>query len=326
MEKLRLSIALDEYDHTRDLMSGRVPVEGVELIAMNLQIEEIFYRNTLYHEWDVAELSMGKYVSLRSQGDDTFTAIPVFVSRQFRHSMIYVRDDGKLTRPEQLAGTRIGVPEWAQTATIYSRGYLAHGAGVPLESVDWVQAGVRQAGRVEKVKLNLPAGLKLRSVGDRTLNELLLAGEIDAVLSARAPAGLGKGIARLFRDYRAAEENYYRDTGIYPIMHVVVVRSEVLARHPWVAMNLLKAFEEAKRRCYARLDEIAVSAVPLPWLADYIGQVKSLLGEDFFPYGVEKNRTTLEAFLRFAHEQGVCHRLLKVEELFPKQVLTSFKV
>jgi 4,5-dihydroxyphthalate decarboxylase len=326
MEKLRLSLALDEYDHTRDLVSGRVPVEGMELITMNLQIEEIFYRNTLYHEWDISELSMGKYVSLRSQGDETFTAIPVFVSRQFRLSMIYVRDDGRITRPEQLAGKRVGVPEWAQTATIYSRGYLAHDAGVPLASVDWVQAGLHQAGRVEKVKLNLPPELKLRRVPDRTLNDMLLAGEIDAILTARAPQGLGKGIVRLFSDYRPAEEAYYHKTGIYPIMHVVVVRSEVLARHPWVAMNLLKAFEEAKRRCCARLDEIGVSAVPLAWLADYIGQMRSLFGEDFFPYGLEKNRLTLDAFLQYAHEQGVCYRRLQPEELFPKQVLTSFKI
>jgi 4,5-dihydroxyphthalate decarboxylase len=326
MEKLKLSLALDEYDHTRDVVSGRVPVEGVELIPMNLQIEEIFYRSTLYHEWDICELSMGKYCSLRSQGDDAFTAIPVFVSRQFRLSMIYVRDDGKITRPEQLAGKRVGVPEWAQTATIYSRGYLAHSAGVPLESIDWVQAGLHQPGRVEKVKLQLPQGLRLRRVADRTLNDMLLAGEIDAVLSARAPRGLGQGIARLIRDYRPAEEDYYRKTQVYPIMHVVVVRSDVLARHPWVAMNLLKAFEEAKRRSYARLDEIGVSAVPLAWLADYVGQMKSLFGEDFFPYGVEKNRRTLDAFLQFGHEQGVFHRRLQPEDLFPKQVLTTFKV
>jgi 4,5-dihydroxyphthalate decarboxylase len=237
-----------------------------------------------------------------------------------------VRADGKITRPEQLAGKRVGVPEWAQTATVYSRGYLAHSAGVKLESIDWVQAGLHQPGRVEKVKLNLPAGLKLRAVPEKTLNDMLLAGDIDAILTARAPRGLGQGIARLIEDYRPAEEEYYRKTGIYPIMHVVVLRSEVLARHPWVATNLMKAFEEAKRRSYARLDEIGVSAVPLAWLADYVGRMKALFGEDFFPYGVEKNRRTLDAFLQWGHEQGVFHRRLQAEDLFPKQVLTSFKV
>ncbi len=326
MEKLRLSIALDEYDHTRDVMSGRVPVEGIELVPMNLQIEEIFYRTTFYKEWDVSELSMGKYCSLRSQGDETFTAIPVFVSRQFRLSMVYVREGDGITRPEQLAGKRIGVPEWAQTATVYSRGWLAHDCGVKLESVDWVQAGLHQAGRVEKVKLALPPGLKVRPVPDRTLNDMLLAGEVDAILTARAPRGLGQGIARLIPDYRPVEEAYYRRTGIYPIMHVVVLRSEVLARHPWVATNLMKAFEEAKRRSYERLDQIALSPVPLAWIYDYVSQMKSIFGEDFFPYGVEKSRRTLDAFLQYGHEQGVFHRRLQPEDLFPKQVLASFKV
>jgi 4,5-dihydroxyphthalate decarboxylase len=326
MEKLRLSIALDEYDHTRDVMSGRVPVEGVELVPMNLQIEEIFYRTTFYKEWDVSELSMGKYCSLRSQGDDTFTAIPVFVSRQFRLSMVYVREDGKIARPEQLAGKRVGVPEWAQTATVYSRGGLAHDCGVKLDSIDWVQAGLHTPGRVEKVKLNLPAGLKLRPAPESTLNDMLLAGEVDAILTARAPRGMGQGIARLIPDYRPVEEAYYRKTGIYPIMHVVVLRSEVLARHPWVAGNLVKAFEEAKRRSYERLDQIALSSVPLAWLYDYVGQMKAIFGDDFFPYGVEKNRRTLDAFLQYGHEQGVFHRRLQPEDLFPKQVLSTFKV
>ena len=146
------------------------------------------------------------------------------------------------------------------------------------------------------------------------------------LLTARAPRGLGQGIARLIGDYRRAEEEYYRKTGIYPIMHVVVVKSDVLARHPWVATNLMKAFDEAKRRSYARLDEIGVSAVPLAWLADYVAQMKALFGEDFFPYGVEKNRRTLDAFLQYGHEQGVFHRRMQPEELFPKQVLSTFKV
>src|SRR5262252_5489321 len=193
-------------------------------------------------------MSMGKYVSLRSQGDAGIAAIPVFPSRAFRHSMIYVREGGDLARPEQLKGKRVGVPEWAQTAVIYARGFLAHQAGVPLDSVDWVQAGVNEAGRVEKVKLKLPAGVRLRPEPARSLNDMLLAGELDAVLSARPPKGLGGGIRRLISDYESAEEGYFRQTGIFPIMHVIVIRADVLGRHPWIAMNLYKAFDEAKRR------------------------------------------------------------------------------
>jgi 4,5-dihydroxyphthalate decarboxylase len=271
-------------------------------------------------------MSMGKYVSLRSQDDEGIAAIPVFPSRVFRHSMIYVRDGGKIARPEQLKGARIGVPEWAQTAVIYARGYLAHQVGVPLDSVEWLQAGVNEAGRVEKVKLKLPPGIRLRVEPARALNDMLLSGDLDAVLSARPPSGLGRGIRRLFSDYESAEEAYFKETGVFPIMHVIVIRSDVLARHPWLAMNLYKAFDEAKRRSIERLSDITASHAPFAWLAPYAERMKALFGDDFWPYGLEKNRKTLQAFVDFAFEQGVCHRKLTLEELFPKQVLTSFKV
>lgn len=269
---------------------------------------------------------MGKYVSLRSQDDESIAAIPVFPSRVFRHSMIYVRQGGGLDRPEQLKGKRIGVPEWAQTAVIYARGYLAKQAGVPLDSVDWVQAGVNEAGRVEKVKLKLPDGVRLKPEPGRSLNDMLLAGDLDAVLSARPPKNFGNGIQRLFTDYEEAEEMYFRETGIFPVMHVIVIKADMLGRHPWLAMNLYKAFEEAKRRSIERLSDITASHAPLAWLGPYVERMKALFGEDFWPYGLEKNRKTLQAFVDFAFDQGVCHRRLALEELFPKQVLTSFKV
>jgi 4,5-dihydroxyphthalate decarboxylase len=326
MEKVALTLAIGDYDHTRDLASGRVPVQGATLNVLTLPPEEAFFRFTHFREWEVSEMSMGKYVSLRSQDDDGLAAIPVFPSRVFRHSMIYVRDGGALERPEQLKGRRIGVPEWAQTAVIYARGYLSHQAGVPLDSAEWVQAGVNEAGRVEKVKLKLPPGVRLRPEPARSLNDMLLAGDLDAVLSARPPRNLGSGIRRLFPDYEAAEEAYYRQTGVFPIMHVIVIRSDVLGRHPWLAMNLYKAFEEAKRRSIERLSDITASHAPFAWLAPSAERMKALFGEDFWPYGLDRNRKTLQAFVDFAFEQGVCHRKLALEELFPKQVLTSFKV
>jgi 4,5-dihydroxyphthalate decarboxylase len=326
MDKVALTLAIGDYDHTRDLATGRVPVQGATLNVLTLPPEEAFFRFTHFREWEVSEMSMGKYVSLRSQEDEGIAAIPVFPSRVFRHSMIYVRDGGKIARPEQLKGARIGVPEWAQTAVIYARGYLAHQVGVPLDSVEWVQAGVNEAGRVEKVKLKLPQGVRLRPEPGRSLNDMLLAGDLDAVLSARPPRAFGKGIRRLFPDYEAAEESYFRETGVFPIMHVIVIRSDVLARHPWLAMNLYKAFDEAKRRSIERLSDITASHAPFAWLAPYAERMKALFGDDFWPYGLEKNRNTLQAFVDFAFEQGVCHRQLTLEELFPKQVLTSFKV
>ena len=326
MNRLGLTLAVGDYDHTRDVSTGRVPVQGVDLTALNLRPEEMFFRFTFFREWDVSEMSMGKYVSLRSQEDTSLTAIPVFPSRAFRHSMIYVREGGKLARAEQLKGKRIGVPEWAQTAAIYSRGYLVHEAKVPLESVEWIQAGVNEAGRVEKVKLNLPRGVNYRAEPGRSLTDMLLAGDIDAVLSARPPSALGRGIERLFPDYETVEEAYFKKTGIFPIMHVIVIKSEVLECHPWLAMNLYKAFEEAKRRSIERLADITVSAAPLAWLAPCTDRMKHLFGDDFWPYGLEKNCVTLQAFVDFAYEQGVCHRHLDLEELFARQTLTSFKI
>jgi 4,5-dihydroxyphthalate decarboxylase len=326
MDKVELTLAIGDYDHTRDLATGRVPVQGAILNVLTLPPEETFFRFTHFREWELSEMSMGKYVSLRSQDDDGIVAIPVFPSRVFRHSMIYVQDSGRIERPEQLKGARIGVPEWAQTAAIYARGYLAHQAGVPLDSVDWTQAGVNEAGRVEKVKLKLPGGVRLRHEPGRSLDDMLLAGDLDAVLSARPPRSLGKGIRRLFSSFEAAEEAYFKETGIFPIMHVIVIKTEVLDAHPWLAMNLYKAFDEAKRRSIERLSDITASHAPFAWLAPYAERMKSLFGEDFWPYGLERNRRTLQAFVDFAFEQGVCHRRLELEELFPGQVLTSFKV
>jgi 4,5-dihydroxyphthalate decarboxylase len=294
--------------------------------VLHLPPEEAFFRFTFYREWEVSEMSMGKYVSLRSQNDKTITAIPVFPSRVFRQSMIYVAERSEIAKPEQLKGRRIGVPEWAQTAVIYARGYLAHQAKVPLDLIEWVQAGVNDPGRVEKVKLKLPKGVRLRPEPERSLNDMLLAGDLDAVLSARPPRGFGKGIRRLFPDYEAVEQAYFEKTGVFPIMHVIVVKTDVLESHPWLAMNLYKAFEEAKQRSIARLSDITASHAPFAWLGPYTERMKRLFGEDFWPYGLEKNRTTLQAFMDFAYEQGVCHRRLDLEELFPNQVLTSFRV
>jgi 4,5-dihydroxyphthalate decarboxylase len=326
MSNINLTIATDVYDHVRDLTDGTVRAEGIDLTVLKLQLEEIFYRFTKFREWDISELSMGKYIALRSQDDTSITAIPVFISRVFRHSSIYVKAGSALKSPEQLKGKRIGIPEWAQTASIYSRGLLAHEYGVPLASVEWVQAGVNQPGRIEKVELKLPAGVRYRNEPEKSLDAMVQAGELDAMLSARPPQSLGRGIDRMIPDYRPVEEAYFRKTGVYPIMHVIALRTPVLEQYPWAAMNLLKAFEESKRRSMVRLAEIAATHAPVPWLGDTIAQLRALLGPDIFPYGIEPNRKTLETFVQYGYEQGVCHRKLSVEELFPASVQSSFKV
>jgi 4,5-dihydroxyphthalate decarboxylase len=327
--RLALSLAISEYDHVRDLASGEVRAQGISLNVLSFAVEEIFHRFTRYREWEVSEMSMGKYSSLVSQGDTTVSAIPVFPSRVFRHSSIYVRKGGTVRTPQDLRGKRVGLPEWAQTAAVYTRGMLVHEYGVSLDQVEWVQAGVDEPGRQEKVELKLPKGVRVTARPDLSLDRMLREGEIDAAMSAHAPRSFEAhhpDIVRLFPDYRGVEEAYFRKTGIYPIMHVIAVRSEVLARFPWVATNLMEAFESAKGRSLVRSREITASRFPVPWIAEIADRAAELFGGDPMPYGIAANRTTLEAYLRFAHEQGVCHKLLQPDDLFPPEVRTTFKV
>jgi 4,5-dihydroxyphthalate decarboxylase len=329
MADLKLTLAVNDYDHIRDLVTGRVRAEGIDLTSLVMSVEEIFYRFTAFREWDVSELSFAKYASLVGSGDPSVQAIPVFPSRVFRHGAFYVRDDGSVRAPAELAGRRVGVPEWIQTAGVYARGVLQHQYGVPLGDVGWVQAGLNEAGREELVAPKLPAGVSIEAVNDRTLQDMLVEGDLDAVISARPPQRLLDGdrrIRRLFDDPRKVEEAHYRETGIFPIMHTVAIRAEVLEAYPWVAGNLMTAFTQAKERSLERLRDVNTSRFPVPWSHDLGRQASELLGPDPWPYGIEPNRPTLEAFLRFAHEQGVSERALTPEDLFPPSVRRSFRV
>ena len=219
MNELMLTLAVSDYDHTADIVSGRVKPEGITLRPLDLQIEEIFYRFTLFQEWDLCEMSFGKYVSMISQNAPV-TALPVFISRVFRHSSFFVRKDGPVKTPADLKGARLGLPEWAQTASIYSRGLLQHTYGLDLASIQWVQAGINQKGRVEKVELKLPPGVSIERHPDKTLSDMLERGEVDAVMVARPPNAFLRGhpnIKRMFENYRELEADYYRETGIFPV-------------------------------------------------------------------------------------------------------------
>ena len=329
MPDLQLSIAVGDYDHIRDFTSGRVKAEGLSLVASHLPVEEMFFRFIKFHEWDMAEMSFGKAISLMSQPDPWLALIPVFPSRAFRHSSIYVRADRGIEKPADLAGKKVGVPEWAQTAAVYSRGMLNSEYGVDLRSIDWYQAGVNDPGRLEKVQLQLPAGLRYTPRPDRSLSGMLASGEIDAVLSARAPRAFVEHpdrVRRLFPDYRSAELSYWKKTGVFPIMHVIAIRREVYERNRWIAGNLIRGFDQAKRRSLDRMADITASSVPLPWVSDYAAQSREIIGEDFWPYGVEPNRTTLEAFSRYAWEQGITSHHMALEDIFVPEALQSVKV
>jgi 4,5-dihydroxyphthalate decarboxylase len=329
VSRVPLTLAISHYDHVSDLVAGRINIEGIDLTPLVLQTEEIFFRTFTYRDFDISEVSLAKYASLISQGDQSLIAIPVFPSRVPRHSSIYVRRNGEVREPSDLAGRRVGIPEWAQTASVYSRGLLVHQYGVDLASIDWVQAGVDQPGRNEKVRLNLPSGVRLTPAPDKSLSEMLVAGEIDAALTAHPPACFEHrhpNITRLFEDFLDVEMRYVRETGIFPIMHTVAIRRELVERQPWIAMNMFKAFEEAKKRSVERMLFIGIAGVPIPWCYAHAQRAQELFGDDIWPYGIEANRRTLDAFLQYAHEQGVCHRRLRPEELFAPQVQRSVRV
>ena len=316
-----LTLALNPYDHVRDVLNGEVRATGIELVPLELPIEEIFYRFTKFREWQASEMSFGKVISLMSEEKPEIICVPVFLSRVFRHSAIYLPQNSPIRKPKDLEGKRVGIPEWAQTAGIYVRGMLAHEYGVDLAKIQWLQAGVREPGRVEKVELKLPAGVKIERKADRTLVGMLEEGDLDAVMSAREVPG-----ERLFKDYRAAEAEYWKKTRIFPIMHVLALRRDVYEKNRWVAMNLFQAFLEAKRRSVARVAEFGLSHLPMPWVPDHARQWREIAGEDFWPYGIEPNRPTLDAFLQYGYEQGVCKKRLKVEDLFAPETLQSFKI
>jgi 4,5-dihydroxyphthalate decarboxylase len=329
MNEVPLTLAISDYDHVRDLTTGRVRAEGIALTCLDLTIPEIFARFTAHREWDVSEIGLGKYVAVRSQDDDAMVAIPVFPSRIFRQSALYVRADSPLDDAAQLGGARVGLPEWAQTAAIYCRGWLAHDCGVDLASIEWHQAGVDEAGRSEKVALRLPQGVRVVARTETSLDALLLSGGVDAIMTAQPPASFvarDPRVRRLLRDPQAVEQRYWEATGIFPIMHTVAIRRETLAAHPWIATNLLTAFEAAKARSLKRAVDPAAPRFPIPWITTYAEDARTRHGADYWPYGVGPNRRTLEAFLQFAFEQGVAHRLLEPEDLFASTTLTPVRV
>jgi 4,5-dihydroxyphthalate decarboxylase len=329
MDSLRLSIATTDYDHFRDFRSGAVRAEGIEHVWSVLSHHEVFARFTAHREWDVAELSIAKFAAQVTRPDADIIGLPVICSRLFRFSSFYVNRNSGIRTAADLAGKKVGSPEWAHSAAVYMRGWLADEAGVGLTDVHWYQAGANAAGREEKVELDLPEGVRLTRVADRSLSELLAAGEIDCAIIARPPTSFLDGhpdVVRLYPDYQGMEREYHQRTGIWPIMHIIAVQRAILDEHPWVARNLYNAFLESKRRSVERLLDPAVSRYPLPWLATYGREVTAEFGGDPFPYGVEPNRSTVDQLLRYAHEQGIAHRRATADEVFPAGIMTKVVV
>jgi 4,5-dihydroxyphthalate decarboxylase len=321
MSRLKLSCAFGNYAHTQDIRTQKVQPEGIELINSELPIEAVAPRFATYLEFDVAEYSFGAYCAhLGSTKEPKMIALPVFTSRAFRHGNIYVNSSAGIRSAKDLAGRRVGIPQWVQTAVIYVRGFLADDAGVALSDVSWIQAGVDEPGRVDSGNFAIPDGVKIERRPDSTLGAMLLNGEIDAIISARPPKAFLSGdprMRRLYPDYKSAEESYFQRSGVFPIMHVIAIRRELYDQQRWVARNLFDAFNLAKDAAVERMCSTQVSHLPMAWTADTFEKTNSMLfGRDPWPYGVKKNRTTIETFLKYSHEQGVTRRRVGIEELF----------
>ena len=330
MSRLRLSLACWNYDRTRALMDGTVQPDGIDLNYLDLPVEETFFRMIRHREFDVAEMSLSSYTVSLFRDPQPFIAIPVFPSRYFRHSCIFVNADAGIRAPRDLIGKRVGTPEFQMTAPVWIRGILSEHYGVPVDSVTYCTGGEEEPGRAEKQKLDLPPNIRVQPIGPtQTLARMLAEGEIGALHTARMPSTFTtrpEQVRRLFPDYRAVEQQYFRDTGIFPIMHTVVIRRELYEQNRWIAQALYKAFVEAQRRTYDDLYVTAALKAMLPWLTSHVEETRALMGENYWPYGFTENRATLEKFLRYHHESGLSKRLLAPEDLFAPEAMEAFKI
>jgi 4,5-dihydroxyphthalate decarboxylase len=331
MPVLTLDLGCGDYDIIRPLKDGTVRAEGMKInfITIN-RPPEVHWRMGMHHEFDAAEMSFGSFVAGKARGDFSLVGIPAFVYRKFRHSCAYVNTNAGISKPQDLKGKRVGVPEWQMTATVWLRGFLQDDYGVRPQDVYWFTGGLESSERKEKVSLKLPPEIKIENIpAGKNLSDMLVAGEVDALLTAQVPASYVQRlpqVRRLFSNPREVEADHFRRTGIFPIMHVMVLREDLYKRHPWVGQSLYKALLEAKAQCIdAIFKNDAIHSV-LPWSGQHADDVRDLMGQDFWPYGAAANHGAIDTFLRYSHEQGLTGRKLAVEELFLKETLDTFRV
>ncbi|HVJ44075.1 MAG TPA: PhnD/SsuA/transferrin family substrate-binding protein [Dongiaceae bacterium] len=324
---LELSLACQNTDRTRALFDGRVTIEGCRVNLITAPAEEIFQRAFRHQEFDISELSFSTHLLTTARGQGRYIGLPAFVSRSFRHSAIYVRADRDIDSPEALRGRRVGVPDFQQTAGVWVRGLLAEQYGVRRQDIHWLTGGLEQPGRTSRMPLDLPRDIKVEAIGQaQTLSGLLLAGEIDALIAPRAPSCFAPDgvVRRLFADYRAAEEDYFQTTRLFPIMHLMGIRRELAERHPWLPVNVYTAFLKARALAISELDILDTLRVTHPWIVEEVGRVKALMGNGYWTYGVEENKGELNALLRYAEADGLIRGPVPMEELFAVATFDGF--
>ncbi|HVY56308.1 MAG TPA: ABC transporter substrate-binding protein [Xanthobacteraceae bacterium] len=328
MAKLNLSIAIGDYDRNRPLIDGAVRIDGVDPVFMTLSPEEIFFRAFRSQDFDICELSLSSYTLKTARGECPYVGVPVFVSRAFRHTSIYVRTD-RIKEPKDLKGRKVGLPEYQLTANVWARAILEEDYGVKPSDIHWIRGGIEHAGRPEKITVNLPPGVRLDNAPEgTTISELLIKGEIDGFIAPRPPSSMRghPNVGWLFRDPTATAKDYFKRTGIFPIMHLIGVRRTLAEQHPWLPVAVLKAFEQSKAVALEHLSDTSATKVTLPFVEEQLKAARELMGEDFWPYGVDPNRKTLETFLRHHPAQGLSPRLLSVDEMFHPATYETFKL
>ena len=329
MSQLNLSVAIGDYDRNRPLIDGAVRIDGVDPVFMTLSPEEIFFRAFRSQDFDICELSLSSYTLRTALGDCPYVGVPAFVSRMFRHTSIWVRTD-RIKEPKDLKGRKVGLPEWQLTATVWARAILEDDFGVKCSDIHWIRGGIEEPGRPEKNPIKLPPGVRLDNAPEgATISQMLIDGEIDGFVAPRPPSHMTadtKNVGWLFRDPTAAAKDYFRRTGIFPIMHLIGIRRTLVEKHPYLPVAVFKAFEQSKAAAMAALCDTSATKVTLPFIEERLKEARDLMGEDFWAYGVEPNRKTLESFLHHHHAQGLSPRLMKVEEMFHPSVYETFKL
>jgi 4,5-dihydroxyphthalate decarboxylase len=328
MAKLDLSVAVGPYDRTRALVDGSVKIDGVNTICMTLSPEEIFFRAFRKVEFDICELSLSSFTVKTAQGDCPYVGVPAFVSRAFRHTSIYVRTD-RIKKPQDLKGKKVGLPEYQLTANVWARAILQDDYGVNPSDIHWIRGGIESAERLEKIAIKLPPDVKMENApAGKSISMLIDEGAIDGFIAPRPPtipAG-NANVGWLFSDPTAAAKDYFKRTGIFPIMHLVGIRRELAEQHPWLPGAVLKAFEQSKAVAFDLLCDTSATKVTLPFVEEQLAAARALMGRDFWPYGVAPNRKTIETFLRHHHAQGLSSRLVSIEDLFHPTTFEAFKL
>lgn len=329
MNKIELTLACEEYDRTDALREGKIQPEGISLIYLPLSPQETFWRMIRHLDFDVAEMSLAAYIIAKSRGENRIIAIPVFPSRQFRHSAIYINVHSKISQPADLKGKKVGVPEYQLTAVVWARGVLQNDYGVDPRDVRWLTGGQEEAGREERIELRKPPGVSIEPIPKgSTLSGMLDEGELDAVITPLLPSVFARRsprVRRLFENFREVEKEFYKRTGVFPIMHTLAMKTSLYEKYPWVSQSIYKAFCHSRDEAVRRLYDTNALRITLPWVVAEVEEEARFLGEDIWPFGVDANRKTIQTFMTYLDQQGLLERPVAIEELFAANTFDMYK-